>query len=67
MQKQGFNCDVPVSKNSGSQTTEHKLQATRERETPVLVLRRPELSEVRREFTSGKTLLAGLAEDGWLA
>ncbi len=37
-----IDCDVQVSKNSGSQATEHQLQAARERGIPVLVLRRPE-------------------------
>lgn len=60
-----IDCDVLVSKNSGSQATEHKLQAARERGIPVLVLKRPELPGVEREFASGEGLLAGLAEDGW--
>lgn len=60
-----IDCDVLVSKNSGSQATEHKLQAARERGIPVLVLRRPELPGVEREFASGEELLAGLVEDGW--
>ena len=61
-----IDCDVLVSKNSGSQATEHKLQAARERGIPVLVLKRPELPAVAREFASGEALLAGLTEDGWL-
>jgi len=56
--------DVRVSKNSGSQATEHKLQAARERGIPLLVLKRPELPAVEREFGSGEALLAGLAEKG---
>lgn len=60
-----IDCDVLVSKNSGSQATEHKLQAARERGIPVLVLKRPELPGVEREFASGEELLAGLVEDGW--
>jgi precorrin-6x reductase len=59
-----IDCDVLVSKNSGSQTTEHQLQAARERGTPVLVLKRPELPAIEREFASGEALLAGLAEKG---
>ena len=60
-----IDCDVLISKNSGSQATEHKLQAARERGIPVLVLRRPELPGVEREFASGEELMAGLVEDGW--
>jgi precorrin-6A/cobalt-precorrin-6A reductase len=61
-----IDCDVLVSKNSGSQATEHKLQAARERGIPVLVLRRPELPGVEREFASGGELVAGLRDVGWL-
>lgn len=61
-----IDCDVLISKNSGSQATEHKLQAARERGIPVLVLKRPELPGVEREFGSGGALVVGLAEDGWL-
>jgi precorrin-6A/cobalt-precorrin-6A reductase len=57
-----IDCDVLVSKNSGSQATEHKLQAARERRIPVLVLKRPELPGVAREFGSGGELVVGLAE-----
>ena len=60
-----IDCDVLVSKNSGSQATEHKLQSARERGIPVLVLKRPELPGVEREFASGEELMAGLVEDGW--
>lgn len=42
--------DVLVSKNSGSQATEPKLQVARERGVPVLILARPALPEVDREF-----------------
>ncbi len=61
-----IDCDVLVSKNSGSQATEHKLQAARERGIPVLVLKRPELPGVEREFGSGGELVVGLDEGGWL-
>lgn len=61
-----IDCDVLVSKNSGSQATEHKLQAARERGIPVLVLKRPALPGVEREFASGGELVVGLAESGWL-
>lgn len=61
-----IDCDVLVSKNSGSQATEHKLQVARERGIPVLVLKRPELPEVEREFGSGGELVVGLRDVGWL-
>lgn len=61
-----IDCDVLVSKNSGSQATEHKLQAARERGIPVLVLRRPELPEVECAFASGSALLESLAAGGLL-
>ncbi|OLL28482.1 cobalt-precorrin-6A reductase [Burkholderia sp. SRS-W-2-2016] len=50
---QGF--DVVVSKNSGGGATEAKLEIARERGLPVVMLRRPALPSVEREF-------AGLAE-----
>lgn len=62
-----IDCDVRVRKTSGSQATEHKLQAACERGIPVRVLKRPELPAMEREFGSGEALLAGLAEGGWLA
>ena len=43
-------CDVLVSKNSGSASTEPKLQVARELGLPVLLLRRPELPAVTRQF-----------------
>ncbi|MGH8379682.1 cobalt-precorrin-6A reductase [Pseudomonas sp.] len=42
--------DVLISKNSGSGATEPKLEVARERGLPVLVLKRPELPVVDREF-----------------
>lgn len=42
--------DVLISKNSGSQATEPKLQVARERGVPVLILARPELPAVDRQF-----------------
>ncbi|WPP46440.1 cobalt-precorrin-6A reductase [Pseudomonas sp. AN-1] len=60
-----IDCDVLISKNSGSQATEHKLQAARERGIPVLVLKRPELPGGTREFACAEELLAGLVEDRW--
>jgi len=48
--------DVLVSKNSGSSATEPKLEVARERGVPVLVLSRPRLPEVDREFFEVETL-----------
>ncbi|RJG12753.1 cobalt-precorrin-6A reductase [Pseudomonas cavernicola] len=53
--------DVLISKNSGSQSTEPKLQVARELGLPVLVLRRPQLPEVDREFTDPQSLLSALS------
>lgn len=47
-----LNTDVLISKNSGSQSTEPKLQVARELGLPVLLLRRPLLPTVDREFVS---------------
>ncbi len=52
--------DVLVSKNSGSVATEPKLEVARERGMPVLVLKRPELPTVDREFMAVEALLAAL-------
>ncbi|MCP1642861.1 precorrin-6A/cobalt-precorrin-6A reductase [Pseudomonas citronellolis] len=52
--------DVLVSKNSGSQATEPKLQVARERGVPVLILARPELPEVDRRFDSVEALWTAL-------
>ena len=52
--------DVLVSKNSGSQATEPKLQVARERGMPVLILARPVLPEVDREFASVESLWTAL-------
>jgi len=57
--------DVLISKNSGSGATEPKLQVARERRIPVLILQRPALPPVDREFqTLAETLeaLAGAAQ-----
>lgn len=59
--------DVLISKNSGSTATEPKLEVARERKVPVLVLKRPALPAVEREFlTLGDTLdaLAPLIQRG---
>ncbi|MGC4012834.1 MAG: cobalt-precorrin-6A reductase [Pseudomonas sp.] len=52
--------DVLVSKNSGSHATEPKLQVARERGVPVLILARPGLPEVDREFEHVESLWAAL-------
>lgn len=52
--------DVLVSKNSGSQATEPKLQVARERGIPVLILARPELPAVDRQFDGVEALWAAL-------
>ncbi|WLH07651.1 cobalt-precorrin-6A reductase [Pseudomonas lurida] len=52
--------DVLISKNSGSTATEPKLEVARERGVPVLVLKRPVLAPVDREFTRMETLLKSL-------
>ncbi|MBH3427560.1 cobalt-precorrin-6A reductase [Pseudomonas alkylphenolica] len=52
--------DVLISKNSGSTATEPKLDVARERGVPVLVLKRPELSGVDREFFAVDELVSAL-------
>lgn len=52
--------DVLVSKNSGGSATEAKLQVARERGLPVLILARPPLPPVSREFASGAELWQAL-------
>ena len=53
--------DVLISKNSGSSATEPKLEVARERGLPVLILKRPELAGVDREFLTTKDVLEALA------
>ncbi|MGQ7960234.1 cobalt-precorrin-6A reductase [Pseudomonas sp. SP16.1] len=53
-------CDVLVSKNSGSAATEPKLQVARELGLPVLLLRRPQLPTVAREFAEPAELYEAL-------
>ncbi|MDF0733778.1 cobalt-precorrin-6A reductase [Pseudomonas entomophila] len=53
--------DVLVSKNSGSVATEPKLEVARERGVPVLILKRPALPPVDREFLDPDALLQALA------
>lgn len=53
--------DVLISKNSGSSATEPKLEVARERGVPVLVLQRPVLAGVDREFLTPQETLTALA------
>ncbi|AJE23772.1 cobalt-precorrin-6A reductase [Azotobacter chroococcum] len=53
--------DVLISKNSGSIATEPKLQVAREYGLPVLLLARPSLPEVERQFDSAEALWKALA------
>ncbi|KAB0516599.1 MULTISPECIES: cobalt-precorrin-6A reductase [Pseudomonas] len=53
--------DVLISKNSGSTATEPKLEVARERGVPVLVLKRPVLAMVDREFTTVPAVLQAIA------
>jgi precorrin-6A/cobalt-precorrin-6A reductase len=53
--------DVLVSKNSGSTATEPKLEVARERGVPVLVLKRPVLAGVDREFAAVNDVLDALS------
>lgn len=52
--------DVLISKNSGSSATEPKLQVARERGIPVVVLQRPVLAGVDREFLTVDSILQAL-------
>jgi precorrin-6A/cobalt-precorrin-6A reductase len=52
--------DVVISKNSGGNATEAKLEVARERSLPVIMLRRPDLPSVEREFTRAADLLDAL-------
>ncbi|MFM0669039.1 cobalt-precorrin-6A reductase [Paraburkholderia sediminicola] len=52
--------DVVVSKNSGGNATEAKLEVARERGLPVVMLRRPELPAAEREFERVADLLDAL-------
>ena len=52
--------DVLISKNSGSTATEPKLEVAREQGVPVLVLKRPVLAAVDREFTAVPALLQAI-------
>jgi precorrin-6A/cobalt-precorrin-6A reductase len=52
--------DVLISKNSGSVATEPKLEVARELGVPVLILKRPALPDVDREYASGEALMAAV-------
>ncbi|QXH68093.1 cobalt-precorrin-6A reductase [Pseudomonas asgharzadehiana] len=52
--------DVLISKNSGSTATEPKLEVARERGVPVLVLKRPVLATVDREFATVSAALQAI-------
>ena len=54
--------DVLISKNSGSTATEAKLQVARELGLPVLLLARPALPPVARQFSGAQALVAALAQ-----
>jgi precorrin-6A/cobalt-precorrin-6A reductase len=54
--------DVLISKNSGSASTEPKLQVARELCLPVVLLRRPELPAVEREFLQPDALWEALQQ-----
>lgn len=55
--------DVLISKNSGGDATEAKLEVARELNVPVLILKRPLLPDVDREFDSSQALLAALGQN----
>lgn len=56
--------DVLISKNSGGAATEAKLAVARERGLPVVMLQRPGLPPVEREFSDTSALLEAL--EAWL-
>ena len=56
--------DVLISKNSGGAATEAKLAVARERGLPVVMLQRPGLPPVEREFSDTSALLSAL--EAWL-
>jgi precorrin-6A/cobalt-precorrin-6A reductase len=55
--------DGLVTKNSGGSATEAKLAVAREMKVPVVMMRRPALPEVDREFESPAQLLRALDEE----
>ena len=59
--------DVLISKNSGGEATEAKLEVARELKVPVVILKRPLLPDADREFTCVPSLLAALQQFGALS
>ena len=55
-------CDVVICKNSGGPWAVGKLLAARKLKLPVLLLRRPKLPEVNREFTHVALLIKALEQ-----
>lgn len=55
--------DVLISKNSGGDATEAKLEVARELKVPVLIIKRPQLPKVDREFEASDELLMALGVD----
>ena len=58
--------DVLISKNSGSSATEPKLEIARERGVPVLILKRPELPVVEREFWAVDEVVGAITREKYL-
>ncbi|MEI6000065.1 cobalt-precorrin-6A reductase [Paraburkholderia bengalensis] len=56
--------DVLVTKNSGGAATQAKLDVARELRVPVVMLTRPALPAVDREFESPAQVLRALSEEG---
>ncbi len=56
--------DVLVSKNSGGQSINAKIEAARELEIPVLMLRRPQLAPIEKEFSCRGSLVTALPGAG---
>jgi precorrin-6A/cobalt-precorrin-6A reductase len=53
--------DVLISKNSGGDATEAKLEVARELKVPVLLLKRPTLPRVDREYNNASDLRLALS------
>jgi precorrin-6A/cobalt-precorrin-6A reductase len=59
-----YRIDVLVAKNSGGSSVEAKLKAVRQLRIPVVMLERPALPTVDREFTEVGAILEALMGDG---